>query len=284
MQQLRMVLPKGRIYARVVQLLDEAGIRIDVDDRAYRPIVNDPEMSVKIMKPQNIPQLLEMGSHDIGFTGQDWIAETGSKVEVLMDLGFDPVRIVAAAPAETDPNDLKKRRIVVASEYQELARQFLEKQGYDFMLLRTYGATEVFPPDDADMIVDNTATGRTLAEQRLNILEEVMRSSTCLVANPTALQDPWKAAKIARIQMLFRAILDARGKVMLEMNVGADLLDRVIAALPAMRSPTVAPLFGEKGYAVKVAVSRDQAVQLIPRLKEMGAGDILEYDFKKVVI
>ena len=284
MEPLKMVIPKGRIYTRVVQLLDEAGIQIDVDERAYRPLVSDPEIAVKIMKPQNIPQLLEMGSHDIGFTGVDWIEETGAKVDILMDLGFDPVRIVAAAPAETRPEELRKGRIVVASEYQQITRRYLEEQGFDYILLRTYGATEVFPPDDADMIVDNTSTGRTLAEQGLVVLDEVMRSSTCLVANPDALKDDWKAAKIARIQMLFKAILDARGKVMLEMNVLPNLLERVIKMLPAMRSPTVSPLFGDNGFAVKVALSRKQAVELIPNLKAMGASDILEYDFKKVIV
>lgn len=284
MSRLRMVVPKGRIYRNIVQLLGEAGIHLDVDERGYRPIVSDPDIAVKIMKPQNIPRLLELGSHDIGFTGYDWIRETGSEVEVLLDLKFDPVRIIAAVPEGATIETLRERRVVVATEYETISRAWLDGQQLDYVLLRTHGATEVFPPDDADMIIDNTSTGRTLAEHNLAIVGEIMRSSTCFVACPEAMQDPWKAEKIARIQMLFQSILDARGRVMLEMNVAPDILDRIIDVLPCMRSPTVAELFGQKGYAVKVAVSRSQAVQLIPQLKAMGATDILEYDFKKVVV
>ena len=264
--------------------LREAGIRFRADERVYQPTVNDPEIGIKIMKPQNIPKLLEFGSHDVGFTGFDWIAETGADVEQLLDLEFDPVRIVAAIPAQEQEEQLAQRRIVVASEYENLSRRFLEERGFDYVFFRTYGATEVFPPDDADMIIENTSTGRTLAEHDLKVVAQILDSSTRFVAGRAALKDGWKREKIMQLTVLFQSILDARGRVMLEMNIPADKLDEIIDVLPCMRSPTVAPLYGDQGYAVKAAVKKDDAAKLIPRLKKMGATDILEYEFKKVVI
>lgn len=284
MQVLRVVIPKGRIFESVVQLMNESGIKLTHDQRAYRPVVNDPEIEVKIMKPQNIPLLLQLGKHDIGFTGLDWVFETGADVQELLDLDFDPVKIVAAIPEQLSVDSLKKRKIVVASEYETIARNYLDKEGFDYVYLRTHGATEVFPPDDADMIVDNTATGRTLQQHNLAIIAEIMRSSTRFIANKNVMNDPWKREKIERILMLFRSILDARSRVMLEMNVVPEKLDAIIKVLPCMRLPTVSPLYQEKGFAVKAAVKKQEATKLIPLLKQMGATDILEYDFRKVVV
>lgn len=284
MNKLRVVLPKGRIFENVVQLLNESGIRISHHQRAYRPMVSDPEIEVKIMKPQNIPKLLELGRHDIGFTGLDWVTETGANVTELLDLGFDPVRIVAAIPEILSMEKLQKNRIVVASEYEKITRDFLDEQGYDYIYVRTYGATEVFPPDDADMIVDNTSTGQTLLAHDLKIIAEVMSSSTRFIADKRAMEDLWKREKISEILMLFRSILDARGRVMLEMNVAPENLEAIIRILPCMRAPTVSPLYREQGFAVKAAVKKQEAAKLIPRLKKMGATDILEYEFRKVVV
>ncbi len=283
MKKLRLVVPKGRIQRNVVSLLESAGIRMLSDERQYKPVVSDPEIEIKIMKPQNIPRLVELGSHDAGFTGLDWILETAAQVEDLMDLGFDPVRIVAAAPEGQNLNTLSCRKVVAASEYEGLATRWLTSKGLDFVLIRTFGATEVFPPEDADLIIDNTSTGRTLQQHRLDILDTLMTSSTRLIANSKSLKDPWKQKKLQRLLMLFSAIFNARSRVMLEMNVPGDVFDAILQILPAMRAPTVAPLHGESGYSVKVAVHRDEAATLVVRLKEMGARDILEYELKKVM-
>ncbi|MCB9126485.1 MAG: ATP phosphoribosyltransferase [Ardenticatenales bacterium] len=284
MQTLRMVVPKGRMFEKVVTLLGEAGVPLHMAERDYRPIVGDPGITVKIMKPQNVPHLLHLGSHDIGFTGYDWLQETGADVVEIMDLGFDPVRLVAAIPNDQPVDGLRERRFVAASEYERITRRYLDEQGYDYHFVRTFGATEVFPPDDADLIVDNSATGRTLQKHDLTILDEILRSSTRFVAHRAALDDPWKRERIERLRMLFASILDARGRVMLEMNVAEELLEAIIEVLPCMRAPTVSPLYHDTGYAVKAAVKRDQAATLIPMLSKMGATDILEYDFRKVVI
>jgi ATP phosphoribosyltransferase len=282
-KRLRLVIPKGRLYAEVVRLLNDSGFGVEADERVYCPKVAWPNTEAKIMKPQNIPKLIELGSHDVGFTGADWVLETGASVQEVMDLDFNPVRIVAAVPGFLSERTLKRRTIVAASEYERIARNFLDEHGYSYVFLRTFGATEVFPPDDADMIVDNIATGRTLREHGLRVLAVLLESTTRVIVHPEALRDPWKKEKIGEMALLLRSVLDARRRVMLEMNVPADKLEALIRALPCMRSPTVAPLYGQSGYAVKVAVERDKAARLIPRLKKMGACDILESRFEKVV-
>lgn len=284
MKCLKMVIPKGRLYGKVIRLLNDAGFAIEPDAEDYRPKVGLPGFEAKVMKPQNIPRLIELGGHDLGFTGLDWVIESGAELTEVMDLGFDPVRLAAAVPAAFSETKAKRRKIIVASEYENITRRFLDGREFDYIFLRTYGATEVFPPDDADMIVDNVATGRTLQTHGLRILSVLMESTTRLVVDPAALKDPWKKERITEMEMLLRGVLDARGRVMLEMNVPADKLEAVVDLLPCMRSPTVSPLFADQGYAVKAAVRREEAARLIPLLKKTGASDILEYTFEKVVL
>lgn len=283
MRKLRIVVPKGSIYESVTTLLFDAGIKLHKDDRAYRPLVSDSELEIKIMRPQNIPELIELGSHDAGFTGHDWVAESKADVIEVLDLGMDPVSIVAAIPKSSDPRDLRNRRIVVASEYEHVSKEFLDREGYTYVFVRTYGATEVFPPDDADMIIDNTSTGRTLDEHDLQVIATLMTSSTRFIANKESFNDPEIREKFDELQTLFKAVLDARLRVMLEMNIPKEQFNNIINGLPCMRAPTVSPLHNDQGFAVKIAVPRADVSKLVPRLKKLGATDIVEYELRKVV-
>jgi ATP phosphoribosyltransferase len=283
MGRLSILIPKGRIYENIAKLFAEAGITLSLSDRTYRPNIGVDWLDGKVMKPQNVGELLELGSHDAGFTGLDWVRETGADVVEVMDLGFDRVRIVAAVPATLDEAALRRKKLVVATEYVGIAGAWLKKTGYDYRIVRTYGATEVFPPDDADMIVDNTSTGRTLQDNGLRIVDTLLESSTRFVASRSAMADPKKRERIEELAMLFKAVIDGRDRVMLEMNVTKARFPDLVAGLPAMRSPTVAPLYGDKGYAVKIAVRKTDVPTLIPQLKKLGATDIVEYDLRKVV-
>lgn len=284
MDKLRILLPKGRIYDNVNALFADAGIGIYLPERAYRPTVNQDDLEAKVMKPQNIGKLLELGAHDVGFTGVDWIKETGADVVEILDLGFDKVRIVAAVPAEIDDKALAAKRLIVATEYVANAEAWLKARKYNYVLVRTYGATEVFPPDDADMIIDNTATGRTLQENGLRIIDTIMESSTRMFASKEAMADPDKSRKIQELKMLFEAVLIARNRVMLEMNVSKARFGDLVSGIPAMKSPTVAPLYGDDGYAVKIVVKKSEVPTLMPKLKSLGATDILEYELRKVMM
>jgi ATP phosphoribosyltransferase len=190
---------------------------------------------------------------------------------------------VAAIPAGIDEAELKSRKIVAATEYMNLTETWLKANSWRYRLLRTYGATEVFPPDDADMIIDNTSSGQTLRDNGLKIIATLLESSTRLVASKAAMADPEKRGLIEELAMLFKAVMDGRDRVMLEMNVPKARFQEMVAGLPAMRSPTVAPLYGDEGYAVKIAVRKHEVPGIIPRLKKAGATDIVEYDLRKVV-
>lgn len=278
MEPINLALPKGRMAEGVLRLMEEAGFKVQADGRNYRPLCADPRFRLKLLKPQDIVRMVELGRHDLAFAGHDWVVELGARVDELLDTGLDRVRIVAAAPREAVPG-LKGRPIVVASEYETITRNWLDREGYDYLFVRSHGATEVFPPEDADMIVDNTATGRTLEENGLQIVGDLLTSSTRVIASPTL----GRREEVEEFTLLLRSVLDARKRVMLEMNVSQACLDAVLGILPCMRMPTVMPLAGEGGFAVKSAVLRKEVARLIPVLKAAGATDILEFPFSKVV-
>src|SRR5579862_585906 len=232
---LRLALPKGRMQEEVLKLMADAGLAVRLGGREYRPAVAAGRFNAKILKPQNIIEMLASGSRDVGFAGADWVAELGADVVELLDTGFDPVRLVAAAPVDLLVDGaLPARRLVLASEYMRLAASWLECSHIDARLVRSFGATEVFPPEDADLIVDNTATGATLAANGLTIVDTLLTSSTRLYASPSAMDDPVRRAAIEGLTLLIRSVIEARRRVMLEVNVAAQALEAVCAVLPCM--------------------------------------------------
>ena len=272
---LRLGLPKGRMQDAVLELLADAGIRVTPTARGYRPAVSLSDCEAKILKHQNIVEMLELGSRDVGFAGADWVEELNADVVALLDTGLDPVSVVAAAPTGLfDRLDEIGRPLVVASEYETLTKAWIARRNLDAEFVRSFGATEVFPPEDADVIVDNTATGSTLRANDLEIVDTVFTSSTRLYASPQAMQNDAKRERIEDLHLLLRSVLDARKRVMIEVNAPEDRLKEVVALLPCMREATVAPLFGNSGYAVKAAVLREKLHEIIPAIKAAGGTDV----------
>jgi ATP phosphoribosyltransferase len=270
--------------AGVTRLLADAGIRITPTARGYRPDVSLPDTEAKILKPQNIVEMLAVGSRDAGFAGADWVAELDANVEQLLDTGLDPVRLVAAAPAALlEEAALPRRHLIVASEYEHLARCWTRRRGLDAEVVRSYGATEVFPPEDADVIVDVTASGATLRANGLAIVDVLMTSSTRLYAAHEALGDAGKRRGLEDLVLLLESVLEARRRVMVEVNASADRLEAVVRALPCMRQATVAPLYGDGGFAVKAAVPREQLPLVIPALKAAGGTDVVVSELSQIV-
>jgi len=280
---LRLAIPKGRMESGVVGLLAEAGIKLTQTARSYRPHVSLPACEVKVLKPQNIVEMLHIGSRDVGFAGADWVAELDGELVELIDTGLDPVRVVAAAPSAIldDDGSLPRGPLVVASEYERLTTRWIAARGLDARFVRSYGATEVFPPEDADLIVDNTATGSTLRANALEIVDELMRSSTRLYASPRALDTHHEA--IDRLVLLIRSVLEARRRVMVEVNVEPDRLEALLAVLPCMRQPTVSQLAGGAGFAVKAAVPRSDLPTVVPKLKAAGGTDVVVTQIAQIV-
>ena len=283
-ETLRLALPKGRMQDAVLALLANAGIRVTPTARGYRPAVSLSDCEAKILKHQNIVEMLELGSRDVGFAGADWVEELDADVVELMDTGLDPVSVVAAAPAGLfDRLDEIGRPLVVASEYETLTKAWIARRDLDAEFVRSFGATEVFPPEDADVIVDNTATGSTLRANDLEIVDTVITSSTRLYASPQAMEHDVKRERIEDLSLLLRSVLDARKRVMIEVNAPEGCLDEVVSLLPCMREATVSPLFGNSGYAVKAAVLTDELHEIIPAIKAAGGTDVVVTSIAQIV-
>jgi ATP phosphoribosyltransferase len=281
---LHLAIPKGRIQAGVIDLLGAAGLELRSGPRGYRPVPSVPGYEVKLLKPQTIVEMLAAGSRDVGFTGADWVAETDADLIELFDTGLDPVQMVVAAPESVlDGGRLPRRPLVVASEYPHLTKRWITQRGLDATFVRSYGATEVFPPEDADVIVDITATGETLAANGLVIVEEILSSSTRLYASALAMDSADKKIAIEALVLGVRSVIEARSRAMVELNVIEDELEPVIDILPCMREPTIAYLHGGAALSVKAAVPRGDLALLIPALKERGATDIVVTQLEQIV-
>ncbi|MCQ2578634.1 MAG: ATP phosphoribosyltransferase [Treponema sp.] len=289
MDKLKILLAKGRIYESVYELLNDVGITLRLPDRTYFPTTNQKDLAFQVVKPQITSLLLANNKADVGFSGKDWVYENGveDQVEEIMDLGFDGVRIVAAIPETVDYDKLLKGPITIATEYQNLSKKWVEDKKIDGTIFRTWGTSEGFVQDNEDalaqVLIDNTSTGSSLRANRLQIVDTLMESSTRMYASKEAMKDPAKKQKIMELKMLFEAVLEAREKVMLEMNVSKDNFDALVKGIPSMKSPTVSPLYGDDGFAVKIAVKKGEVPLLLPKLKSLGATDILEYELRKVM-
>jgi len=289
---LRLVLPKGSLERQTLQLFDDADLAVlrnsDVD---YRATIDDPRVDeVRILRPQEIPQYVAEGRFDVGITGRDWIEERNVDVVTLTELHYSkatarPIRVVLAVAADdpaTAVTDLRAGT-VVHTEYPELTRRYFAKHGVEADVQLSYGATEAKVPDIADAVVEISETGRALRAAGLRILDTMLVSYTELIANPAAAQDPDKRKAMEQIQILLSGALEARGRVLIKLNVDAPDLDAVIALLPALKSPTVSKLFGEDGYAVETVVAKAEINTLIPALKDAGAMGIIELPLSKIV-
>ncbi len=290
MEKLKILLAKGRIYESVYELLSDVGISIHLPDRTYFPTTNQEDLAFQVVKPQITSALLAENKADVGFSGKDWVYENGveNKVVEIMDLGFDPVRIVAAIPETKDFSRLLENPVTIATEYQSLSKKWIDSKRINGKIFRTWGTSEGFVQDSEDalaqILIDNTSTGSSLKANRLKIVDTLMESSTRMYASKEAMEVPEKKQKILELKMLFEAVLAARSRVMLEMNVSKDNFENLIKAIPSMKSPTVSPLFGNDGYAVKIAVKKSEVPILLPKLQQLGATDILEYELRKVML
>ena len=289
---LRLVLPKGSLERATLDLFEAADLPVQrssgVDYRAY---VSDPRIDeVRILRPQEIPRYVAQGLFDLGITGRDWIEETGSEVVSLGQLHYSkatarPIRVVLAVADGSPIQGVKDLPpgVRVHTEYPELTRRYLEKRGVDAEVTLSYGATEAKVPEIADAVVEITETGRALKAAGLRIVDTILVSFTELIANPAAYDHPDKRHAMEQILTLLQGTLEARGKVLVKLNVGEADLPSVIELLPALRSPTVSKLFGENGYAVETVVPKVDINTLIPALKDHGATDIIELPLSKIV-
>ena len=294
--KLRLGLPKGSLQDATVQLFARAGFNIYVNPRSYFPAIDDPEIECMLIRAQEMARYVSDGVLDAGLTGQDWIAEheagdgrTGVLTSVA-DLiyakqSFGKVKWVLAVPEESpfqSARDLEGKTI--ATELVRATRAYFARQGVNVHVEFSWGATEVKPPTLADAIVEITETGSSLRANRLRVLDTVMESNTQLIANHTALADPWKRTKVDNIALLLQAAIEAQGRVGLMLNVRRADLGAVLDLLPALQRPTISALSDEEWVAVNTIIEERTVRDLIPRLKGARAQGIVEYPLNKIVL
>ena len=289
---LKLVLPKGSLEKATLDLFDAADLPVvrssSVD---YKASIDDPRIAeVRILRPQEIPTYVAEGLFDIGITGRDWVEETSSDVVSLGEMRYSkatslPIRVVVAVAGDSTAQSVADlpQGLRVSTEYPELTRRFFASKGIDADIRLSYGASEAKIPDIADCIVDITETGRALRAAGLRIIDTILTSYTEVVANPASHADPAKRHAMGQLMTLLNGTLDARGKVLVKMNVGPGHLDAVLALVPSLKAPTVNELAGDGGFAVETVVAKNQINRLIPALKDAGATGILELPISKII-
>lgn len=297
--RLRLVLPKGSLERATMELFEAADLAVSrASDVEYRARIDDPRIAeVRILRPQEIPVYVADGLFDVGITGRDWIDERGREVVSLGPLAYSKntgkaIRVVLAVAERsgwTSLSDLSAasaglhRPLRVATEYPELTRRALQRCGIDAEIALSYGATEAKVPDIADCVVEITETGRALRAAGLRIIETLLVSQTEFIANPVAARDASKRHAMGQILTLLQGTLEARGNVLVKLNIEPEFLEGVLALLPSLRSPTISELSGGAGYAVEAVVPKSDMNVLIPALKDRGATDIIELPLAKIV-
>ncbi len=290
MAHLKLGIPKGSLQDATIELFKKAGYKINISDRSYYPHIDDDEIECLLIRAQEMARYVEKGILDAALTGLDWILEYEANVELVTKLiyskqGMGPVRWVVAVPNNStimSAKDLQGKRI--ATEAVGLTKQYLNKHNITAEVEFSWGATEVKPPKLADAIVEVTETGSSLKANNLRIVDEVLQSTTQLIANKNSYKkDMWKKNKIDQLAMLLKAALAAENKVGILLNVEQPNIKKVEALLPSLKAPTISRLETEGWYAINTIISEPLVRDLIPKLKQLGAQGIVEFPLNKIV-
>jgi ATP phosphoribosyltransferase len=315
MEKVRFALPKGHLADATFQTLKRAGYNIYGGERTYRPSINDPNIELKVLRPQEIPVFVSEGLQDIGITGLDWVEETGADVEILLNLEYSKVDLIIAVPkCWTSINSLsdlleqfykRDKNLRISTEYLNISTKYLKdnltytnlygdvdpfmvtpwwKKGENgkVAIYLSFGATEAKPPENADAIVEVIETGVSLEENDLKAIESIMQSNAILIANKKALKDHVNKEKLFDILTLLKGVVDGRKKLHIFVNVNKKNLQVLLKKLPALRRPTVAPLSDEEWYSVNTVIERDQFLDILPSLRKLSQG-LVVYEPRQVL-
>ncbi len=310
---LKFTIPKGSLQEVVTEFFKKAGLKLSFSSsRDYRPTVNDPELYIKLLRPQEIPNyLIGEDEFDMGISGIDWVKETNADVEVLLDLEIGGVRIVFCVPntwkfanslddvLEKFSKDKKVLRF--STEYLTLSINYIKNnetykklygnkapivitpwktwgENDKVKIFLSFGATEAKPPEEVDVIIDNTQTGSTIRANNLKIVDVIDTSTAVLIANKNALKDPWKQEKIKDLKVLLLGVIEASKKLHIFMNVKKENLDKILANLPALKRPTISKLAGNDSdgwVAINTIIKKEEFLNLIPHLRKYAQGLIV---------
>ena len=284
-------IPKGSLQNQTLQLFEQAGLEVKRTEREYNARIDDPRIGkVKILRPQEIPGYVAKGYFDLGISGTDWIMESGAVVAHVADLNYGKqgpgmVKLVVAVPESQDMSSARdiKPGSRISTEYPQLTQAFFLNLGIPVDIQFSFGATEAKVPELTDVVVDLTETGSTLKKNGLKIIDVMLQSTSELIANKKSWADPQKHEDIIAVETLLSAVIRAREKVLLKMNVPESSMKSVMEMLPSLKNPTISKLYNTDYYAVETVVDRSGVNLLIPKLKKSGAEDILELAISKIV-
>jgi len=284
-------IPKGSLQNQTLQLFEQAGLEVKRTEREYNARIADPRIGkVKILRPQEIPAYVAKGYFDLGISGTDWVVESGAVVTKVTDLNYGKtgpgkVKLVVAVPESQDIHSASEIApgSRVATEYPNITRSFFQRLGIPVDIQFSFGATEAKVPELTDVVVDLTETGSTLKKNGLKIIDVMLESTSELIANKKSWMDATKQEDIVAVETLLSAVIRARGKILLKMNVQEARIGDLIGILPSMKNPTISKLYNSGYYAVETVVDRTQVNLLVPKLKKAGAEDILELAISKIV-
>jgi len=304
MVSVKFAIPKGSIEESTFRFLEQAWSSVHGKGRTYRVTVNDPEVQLKLLRPQEIPTYVHEGLYDVGITGKDWIQETNADVKTLLDLEYGCVKLIIAVPKTATYSSLSDminyfatngKTLRISTEYLTIAASYI-KQNDEYkkhfgdadptvitpwgrtgkndriQILLSFGATEAKPPEDTDAIIDITETGTTLEQNNLKPIETIMESTAVLIANKQSLQSARKKEKIYDILTLLKGVVDGRKMLHIFVNVKKERLNELMSTLPALKRPTVSPLSEEGWYSVNTVISKDEFVKIIPTLRRLAQG------------
>ena len=304
MPTVKFVVPKGSIEEATFKILEQAWQSLSGRGRTYRIRLSDPEIEVKVLRPQEIPTYVQEGFYDVGITGKYWIREANADVKTLLDLEYGRVKQVIAIPESYEVKDLtgliiefakKNKPLRLSSEYLTTAASHIKSnhayQKYfgdedpliitpwlrfgknkNVQIFLSFGATEAKPPEDVDAIFDITETGTTLAQNNLKIIDTVMESTAVLVANKNSLKDPKKREKISDMVALLKGVVEGRKKLHIFVNVKKENLDKLLKNMPALKKPTISPLSQKGWYGINTIIDKNEFIKIVPMMRKMAQG------------
>ena len=314
MDKIKFAIPKGSLEKATAEFFSKSGFKIGGTERTYRPSINDPQIEMKVLRPQEIPVFVSEGLQDLGITGEDWVRENHADVEVLQNLEYGKIRLVIAVPKSCENMTMgefmeskwsqgKSFRISteylnIASEYLKSTPQYKKRFGDTDPMLVTpwwrkgdnskakiflsFGATEAKPPEDSDAIMDVTETGTTMEANNLKIIDTVMKSAAILIANKKAMEDPEKREKIHDILALLKGVVDGSKRIHIFVNVKKSNLQKLLTELPALKNPTIAPLADDAWISVNTVIEKDCLIELLPKIRKLAQG-LVVYEPRQVL-
>lgn len=288
---IRIAIPsKGRISNPSTEILEKAGIGIkDPANRKLFSGTHNPSIGVMFARAADIPEFVADGIVDMGITGLDLVKENNADVELLTDLKFGKTSLVLATPEKSDINGVKdvKDGMAVATEFPNLVKSYFKEKGINVKIVELSGSTEIAPFIGlADIIADLTSTGTTLKMNHLKVIETIIDSSVILIANKKSCED--KKNLIDSVDTSIAGVIEAEKKKLIMMNVKEEDLENVKDVMPAMTGPTVSQVLSkaqktEKIVAVQAVVDRSDVFELVNKLKNARAFDILVVSIERII-